>query len=198
MNPIPVILNGRYATLKPMHETHVEDLWAVAQDPAIWEFNPSPVRNIESMRQYVLYALSQQNEKKQLPFVISENKSGKIIGSTRFYDISIQHKGLSIGYTWLSPAFWRTSINTDCKFLLLSHAFDTLSAIRVQLKTDLRNIRSQNAIKRIGAKQEGIFRKHMILDSGLFRDSMFFSIIDDDWQSVKMDLGKKLESPDVS
>ncbi|MCE9501792.1 MAG: GNAT family N-acetyltransferase, partial [Leptospira sp.] len=153
---------------------------------------------IESMRQYVLYALSQQNEKKQLPFVISENKSGKIIGSTRFYDISIQHKGLSIGYTWLSPAFWRTSINTDCKFLLLSHAFDTLSAIRVQLKTDLRNIRSQNAIKRIGAKQEGIFRKHMILDSGLFRDSMFFSITDDDWQSVKMNLEKKLESPDAT
>jgi RimJ/RimL family protein N-acetyltransferase len=133
----------------------------------------------------VCKALEQMNT---IPFVIIDKESQKIVGSTRFYDISVPNKGLEIGSTWLTPAMWRTSVNTECKYLLLKHCFETIGTIRVQFKTDSRNIRSQRAIERLGAVKEGVLRNHMILPDDYVRDSVYYSIIDREWPVVKLRL----------
>ncbi len=128
------------------------------------------------------------------PFATVENESGRAIGSTRYFDIRPEHRGLEIGWTWLGVAHQRTAANTECKRLLLVHAFDVLGALRVQLKTDARNLRSQRAIERIGAVREGVLRAHMILPDGFVRDSVMYSITRADWPAVKSKL-EALEAP---
>jgi RimJ/RimL family protein N-acetyltransferase len=120
-------------------------------------------------------------------------KSGRVAGATRYLNIVPEFRGLEIGGTWYGLGFQRTAVNTECKYLLLQYAFETLSCIRVQFKTDSRNVRSQRAIERIGAKHEGILRNHMILPDGRFRDSVYYSILDNEWPGVKDNLAKKLE-----
>ena len=118
--------------------------------------------------------------------------SGRVAGATRYLNMAPEHRGLEIGGTWYGADFQRTAVNTECKYLLLEYAFETLGCIRVQLKTDERNLRSQRAIERIGAKYEGILRNHMILPDGGYRDSVFYSIIDSEWPGVKKSLEEKL------
>ncbi|RAP73795.1 GNAT family N-acetyltransferase [Paenibacillus montanisoli] len=182
MDVNPITLIGDNVMLVPMEADHAEGLLEAGRFPEIWEITQGKMASPADAEAYVKKAL---NQPASLPFVIIERASGRIVGSTRFFDISAVDKGLEIGSTWLTPSVWRTPINTECKFLLLRHCFDMLGTIRVQLKTDLRNTRSQRAIERLGAVKEGVLRNHKILPNGIIRDSVYYSILDREWPAVK-------------
>ncbi len=186
----PVILNGKYVRLEPMTEDHIPGLAEIGVGQTFWDFMLyGRMDSVEDMRNWVRDILSRAQNGTDLPFVSIHVASGKVAGATRYLNIMPKDRGLEIGGTWYGTDFQRTPVNTECKYLLLTHAFERLGCIRVQLKTDLRNVRSQKAIERIGAKREGILRNHMILPSGQFRDSVFYSILDSEWPEVK----KRLE-----
>jgi RimJ/RimL family protein N-acetyltransferase len=178
----PVVLTGSKVELIPMEAGHIEGLYEAGNYPEIWTVNQGRIASLDDAKEYVRKALHQAGA---VPFVIKERTSGKWLGSTRFFDISDQNRGLEIGSTWLTPTVWRTPINTECKYLLLKHCFETLGTIRVQLKTDSRNTRSQKAIERLGAVKEGVLRNHMILPDGYVRDSVYYSILDREWPAVQ-------------
>ncbi|HEY6042612.1 MAG TPA: GNAT family protein [Anaerolineae bacterium] len=194
----PVTLEGKYARLEPLALPQAEDLFVAAQSPEIWLYLPAnPSHEPGAMREWISATLELEKSGTILPFAIIDRASGKAIGSTRYLDIQRANRGLEIGWTWLGRAYWRTAINTECKYLLLTHAFETLGAIRVQLKTDLRNAISQRAIERIGAVREGILRNHVIMPDGYYRQSVMFSIIDDEWPLVKPRLEEMLNGERV-
>jgi RimJ/RimL family protein N-acetyltransferase len=143
------------------------------------------VSNAAEMQQYVEAALSLQSAGTAVPFVTIERSSGKVVGSTRFANIDPDNRHVEIGWTWLNPRWWRTLINTEAKYLMLTHAFEQWQCIRVELKTSAKNHRSRTAIARIGGKEEGTLRNHMINHDGSYRDSVYFSILDDEWPGVK-------------
>lgn len=151
-----------------------------------------PVRTPEEMRAYIETALDEQAHGVSLPFAIVEKASGRAVGSTRYGNIDRAHRRVEIGWTWVARLWQHTSVNTESKYLLLRHAFETLRCIRVELKTDSLNERSRAAILRIGAREEGVFRNHMITASGRIRHSVYFSITDAEWPSVKAQLEEKL------
>ena len=187
----PVILNGKYVRLEPMTEDHIPGLAEIGVGQTFWDFMLyGRMDSVEDMRNWVKDILSRAEKGTDLPFVAIHLASGKVAGATRYLNIMPKDRGLEIGGTWYGTEYQRTPVNTECKYLLLTHAFERLGCIRVQLKTDLRNVRSQKAIERIGAKREGILRNHMILPSGQFRDSVFYSILDSEWPEVK----KRLEA----
>ena len=186
----PIILNGKYVRLEPMMEDHIPGLAEIGVGQTFWDFMLyGRMESVEDMRNWVRDILSRAQNGTDLPFVAIHLASGKVAGATRYLNIMPKDRGLEIGGTWYGTEYQRTPVNTECKYLLLTHAFERLGCIRVQLKTDLRNVRSQKAIERIGAKREGILRNHMILPSGQFRDSVFYSILDSEWPEVK----KRLE-----
>jgi RimJ/RimL family protein N-acetyltransferase len=185
-DPVPVTLTGTNVVLEPLAMEHAEELCALAQDPGIFRYTTfAPPVSPAAMQSFVEKALVALNSGVELPFVIRCPKTGQLMGSTRFLDIRRPHRALEIGSTWLGTRFQRTAVNTEAKFLLLSHAFEDLSAIRVQLKTDERNIKSQRAIERIGAKLEGTLRNQMILWDGFIRNAVFYSITHDEWPAVR-------------
>jgi RimJ/RimL family protein N-acetyltransferase len=192
----PIILEGQSVRLEPLSlERHHAGLSEVGLDEAIWRFNPSQVvRTPADMRAYIESALQQQATGESLPFATIDTASGRAVGSTRFGNIDGANRRVEIGYTWIAPPWQRTAVNTEAKYLMLRHAFETLGCIRVELKTDSLNQRSRNAILRIGAKEEGIFRNHMITYSGRYRHSVYFSIIDTEWPRVRAWLEAKLGS----
>ena len=188
-DPQPIRLEGRHASVEPLELRHAADLFEAGSDPAIWQYLPrGPLRNVADATDWIREALADQATGTQIPFAIIDAKSGKAAGSTRYLEIRREHLGLEIGWTWLGPAFQRTGINTECKHLLLCHAFDTLNAMRVQLKTDNRNAQSKRAIERVGGVPEGIHRAHMLMWNGDVRDSAYFSITRDEWPTVKQRL----------
>lgn len=185
----PVVLTGKYVRLEPMTETHIPALAEIGVGQNFWHFMLYGDMNTEEdMRNWVLDILSRAEKGTDVPFVAIHLETGRVAGATRYLNIMSHDRGLEVGGTWYGTDFQRTAVNTECKYLLLSHAFETLGAIRVQLKTDSRNERSQKAIERIGAKKEGILRNHMILLDGRHRDSVFYSILDTEWAVVKMNL----------
>jgi RimJ/RimL family protein N-acetyltransferase len=189
----PITLMGRVVRLEPISEAHVSDLAVAGADESIWRYMVyGAVGGEAPMRAWVRELLSRQALGTDLPFAVVHLESGRAIGSTRYLDIQRQHRGLEIGGTWYGLAYQRTAVNTECKYLLLKHAFEGLGCIRVQLKTDLRNERSQRAIERIGAVREGVLRNHMLLPDGHFRHSVFYSIIASEWPAVKARLEEKL------
>jgi N-acetyltransferase len=192
MDVQPVILNGNVVCLEPLRADHLSDLCAVGLESSLWKLIPTKVTDENSMNAYIQTALEDQRKGSALPFITRERSSGSIVGSTRFGNIDINNRRAEIGWTWIAPKWQRTVVNTEAKLLMLTHAFETWCCIRVELKTDALNERSRNAILRIGAKEEGIFRKHVICDDGRFRDSVYFSIIDTEWPTVKTELLKKL------
>lgn len=193
MNVEPVTLTGNVVRLEPLQATHVEELFRAAQDPTIWSFMPyNPSVSLEAMQIWLVDALEAQQRGKDVPFVIVKRRTEKIVGSTRYLTIMPKDRGLEIGGTWLAREVQRTSVNTECKYLLLRHAFETLDAIRVQFKTDSRNLPSQRAIERLGAVKEGVLRNHMILPDGYYRHSVYYSILDTEWATVKTNLEAKL------
>lgn len=189
MNISPITLQGQFVRLEPLSMNHLKGLCQVGLDDEIWRFMVYGwVRTEEDMRHWIAEILKRQELGSDLPFAVIDLKSGKAIGATRYMEIRPNDRGLEIGGTWYGRAYQRTVVNTECKFLLLQHAFEELGCIRVQFKTDLRNIRSQKAIERIGAVKEGILRNHMILPDGTLRHSVYYSIIAEEWQSVKTHL----------
>ncbi len=182
----PVTLTGRYARLEPLTEEHVLGLTAVGLEDSIWQYMPYGLMHDEDdIRRWVRGILAQASEGTDLPFAAIDLGSGCVAGSTRYLEIRPAHRGLEIGGTWYGAAYRRTRLNTECKFLLLEHAFERLGCIRVQLKTDSRNERSQHAIERLGAVKEGVLRNHLILPDGHVRHSVYYSIVDSEWPAVK-------------
>jgi RimJ/RimL family protein N-acetyltransferase len=188
----PVILEGRHVRLEPLTLEHTAQLSEVGLDADLWTWIPTPVRTQEGMSAYVQSALKEQAAGSALPFALIEKSTGRTVGSTRYGNIDRDHHRVEIGWTWVARHWQRTPINTEAKYLLLRHAFETLRCIRVELKTDSLNERSRAAILRIGARQEGIFRNHMITASGRIRHTVYFSIVDSEWPEVKARLEAKL------
>src|SRR5215207_3892458 len=186
----PVVLTGNHVRLEPMTEAHIPGLAEIGVGQPFWDFMLyGNLNTVDDMRGWVMDILARQKKGTDLPFVVLHLDSGRVAGATRYLNIMPQDRGLEIGGTWYGLEFQRTPVNTECKYLLLQHAFETLACIRVQLKTDLRNERSQKAIERIGAVKEGVLRNHMILPDGRYRHSVYYSVLDTEWPEVK----KRLE-----
>jgi N-acetyltransferase len=179
----PVTLRGSVVVLEPMRADHAEALAGIGLDPELWRWIPTPVTTADDMLAYVAKALEEQRSGISLPFVIVAQ--GQIAGSTRYGNIDLANRRLEIGWTWVAPAYQRTSVNTEAKLLLLTHAFERLGVNRVELKTDALNQKSRTAIARLGAVEEGTFRKHIVTASGRVRDTVYYSIIDTEWPTVK-------------
>jgi len=190
MNPQPITLTGRLVRLEPLTLAHAPDLFAAIRvDPAIWRWwSEPPPEAVDGMRAFVTATLQEQADGSVVAFAQIDQKSGVAAGMTTYMDIQRRHRGLEIGSTWLGKPWQRSGINTEAKYLLLQHAFEVLGAARVQLKTDLRNVQSQTAIARLGAVREGVLRKHKLVRDGYLRDSVMFSIIDNEWPAVKQRL----------
>jgi N-acetyltransferase len=191
----PVTLEGNSVRLEPLEESrHYAGLCEVGLDPDLWRLVPYRVTTPDEMRAYIRQALAAQAAGAALPFAKIERSSGRIVGSGRYMNIDTQNRRVEIGATWIAAPWQRTAINTESKYLLLRHAFETLGCIRVELKTDALNERSRKAILRIGATEEGTLRQHMITWSGRLRDTVYFSILDSEWPSVKLLLEEKLRA----
>ena len=185
----PIILQGKYVRLEPMTEAHAPALAEIGVGQPLWDFMVyGRMETADDMREWVQDILGRAEKGTDVPFVAIHIDSGRVAGASRYMNIMPNDRGLEIGGTWYGPEFQRTVVNTECKYLLLQHAFEKLSCIRVQLKTDLRNERSQKAIERIGAVKEGVLRNHMILPDGYYRHSVYYSILDTEWPSVKIRL----------
>jgi RimJ/RimL family protein N-acetyltransferase len=185
----PVILPGRFVRLEPLSEEHVSGLTAIGLEDSIWQYMPyGLMRNEADIRRWVRGMLALAAEGTDMPFAAIDLMSGRVAGATRYLEIRPAHRGLEIGGTWYGAAYRRTRVNTECKYLLLEHAFERLQCIRVQLKTDSRNERSQRAIERLGATREGMLRNHLILPDGHVRHSIYYSITDSEWPGVKAQL----------
>ncbi len=185
MKVTPIELVGQKVKIRPMELNDLNELYDAGNSQEIWAYMPMSMQSLDDMKRLIDDALQAREQGTEFPFVIIAKDSQKIVGSTRFLDISPANRSLEIGWTWLSPVVWRTSINTESKYLLLRHCFETLGTIRVQIKTDGRNQRSQKAIERLGAVREGVLRRHRIMYDGFVRDSVYYSIIDQEWQLVK-------------
>jgi N-acetyltransferase len=188
----PVTLEGRHVRLEPLTRAHHPALSAAGLDPELWRWIPQPVRTPEEMATYIETALADQARGTALPFATVLKSSGQAIGCTLYGNIERAHRRLEIGWTWIGRPWQRTAVNTEAKFLQLRHAFGTLGCIRVELKTDSLNQRSRTAIARLGAREEGIFRNHMITSSGRIRHTVYFSIIDSEWPAMKARLEEML------
>ncbi len=188
------ILKGELIELIPLEENHFEDLEFLAREKSIWEFIPADMSNSNKCFGVFSSAIIEREKGTQFPFVIFDKQKMKIIGSTRLMEIYPVHKKLEIGWTWLHPDYWSTPVNLECKLLLLTFCFEELKVIRVQLKTDENNIRSQKAIQKIGAQYEGILRNDMLRENGTKRNSAYYSIIDSDWETIKIELTEIFEN----
>lgn len=188
----PVTLAGRHVRLEPLDLQQVDALAEAGADPAIWTWYPQRNDRPEAMRAFVQTALDWQAAGTALPFAQIDVASGRVIGSTRLAMIDAPNRRAELGWTWLTPSFQRTPANTESKYLLLRHAFETLGLVRVEFKTDSLNQASRRALARIGATEEGVFRNHMIVEGGRLRHSVYFSVIDSDWPAVKAGLERKL------
>jgi RimJ/RimL family protein N-acetyltransferase len=188
----PVTLEGPRLRLEPLSRAHHGALCAVGLDEELWRWIPAPVRTPEEMTAYIAFALGEQARGAALPFAVVDKESDRVIGSTRYGAIEPAHRRVEIGWTWLGRPWQRTATNTEAKYLLLRHAFESLGCIRVELKTDSLNERSRAAIRRIGAREEGILRNHMITASGRIRHTVYYSVVDSEWPEAKVGLERKL------
>ncbi len=188
----PVTLDGLHVRLETLSLEHHPALCDAGLDEELWRWTTAFIRTPENMRKYIETALKELAEGTALPFATVDKASNRVVGSTRFANIDRFNRRLEIGWTWIARPFQRTVVNTEAKYLMLRHAFETLGCIRVELKTDSLNERSRRAILRIGAKEEGVFRNHMICADGRLRHSVYYSIIDSEWPEVKTGLEEKL------
>lgn len=188
----PVVLDGKFVRLEPMEAGHVDALWEAGAEPELWRWTVSNIASRDDMQRYVETALDEMRRGVSLPFVTVEREAGQIVGSTRFGNIDTENRKVEIGWTWIDTRWQRTHVNTEAKLLMLTHAFEVWKCIRVELKTDKLNEKSRNAIRRIGATEEGILRNHMITETGRLRDTVFFSIIESEWPQSRAALEEKL------
>nr|WP_280521487.1 GNAT family protein [Paenibacillus mangrovi] len=180
-----IVLEGETVRLVPMEDRHKAELSRILLSAQVWEFTWRTIKTAEELDQVLTTALENKINGSQLPFTIVDQMTGAIIGTTRIGDIDMKNRNVEIGWTWLSPDYWRTRVNTECKYLLLRHCFEELKLIRVQFSVSGQNVRSQRAVERLGARKEGVFRKHRIKPDGSIHDNIFYSIVDDEWPDVK-------------
>jgi RimJ/RimL family protein N-acetyltransferase len=185
MDIAPVILDGERVRLEPMRADHLDALTAAGAFDELWKWTHARATTRDSMQEYMSSALADAERGVSLPFVTIDKAAGRIIGSTRFGNIDRENRRAEIGWTWITPAFQRTYVNSEAKYLMLSHAFDVWGCIRVELKTDVLNEKSRQAMLRMGATEEGILRKHGITYSGRFRDTIYYSVLDTEWPEVR-------------
>ena len=183
-----LVLENDRARLEPLTEVHYDLLWPIAQQEVLWRYTSAKIKNEEDFKKYFDQAISERKSGLSYPFAIFDKLENRYAGSTRFGNISFEHKRVEIGWTWYHPELQRTGLNRACKFLLLSYGFEKLGLHRIELKTSSTNEKSQLAISKIGAKKEGILRKHMINEDGTRRDSVMFSIIDDEWPAIRQSI----------
>jgi RimJ/RimL family protein N-acetyltransferase len=191
----PVTLAGRYATLEPLARGHEAAVRAAAADGELWRLWYTSVPAPDRVPAWLDTALAMRESLGAMPFVIRDNASGEIVGSTRYFNVDAANRRLEIGHTWHAQRAQRTAVNTECKLLLLTHAFETLACIAVEFRTHFFNFASRRAIERLGAKQDGILRQHQVLPDGTLRDTVVFSIISPEWPAVKRHLAFLLERP---
>jgi len=187
-----VELKGELVTLVPLNKTHRDELVKAASDGALWNLWFTFAPSEDTVDTYIEFALSEKTLGRSLAFVVINNRTKKIIGSTRFCHGEKAHRRVEIGYTWYAKSFQRTGVNTECKLLMLTHAFEVINAIAVEFRTHWHNHASRNAIARIGAKQDAILRNHMIEPDGALRDTVVFSIIEGEWPAVCKSLKYKI------
>jgi len=192
----PVTLEGAHVRLEPLSlERHWDELSIVGLDPELWRWMVVRVETAEDLRRYCETALEEQAAGRALPFATVERAGGRVVGSTRFGAIALPHRRVEVGWTWIARPWQRTVFNTEAKYLMLGHAFEVWGCRRVELKTDARNTRSRGAMLRIGCREEGTFRKHMITERGATRDTVYYSVVDDEWPAVKARLEELLRWP---
>ncbi|MPR33711.1 GNAT family N-acetyltransferase [Salmonirosea aquatica] len=184
----PIQLEGQKVDLVPLEKSHRDDLLLAAADGELWNIWYTSVPSESTIDKYLETALQEQADGKSLPFVVVDREKGTLIGTTRYCNAEPEHRRLEIGYTWYAKSFQRTGVNTECKYLLLRHAFESLDTIAVEFRTNWFNYRSRNAILRLGAKQDGVLRNHRIDKDGILRDTVVFSIIQPEWKTVKRSL----------
>jgi RimJ/RimL family protein N-acetyltransferase len=193
--PTPITISGELVTLVPLAKEHAASYFVIGQEPVIWDFlSPDPFHTVADAARWIDTMFARRDRAGDVTFSVYDNASQQLAGSTSFLDIRTRDAGLEIGSTWYGKPFWRTHVNTASKLLLLTHAFDELGAIRVQLKTDARNTRSQRAIERLGAVKEGVLRCHMIYPNGFVRDSVMYSITCNEWPDVRARLEMMLDA----
>jgi RimJ/RimL family protein N-acetyltransferase len=194
VNVAPVTLEGAFVRLEPIRPEHGPKLWEAARDAVedIFTWIPYPMRTTEDFERWTDKALDEQARGESIVFVTVERTSGAPVGSTRFMNIDRANRRVEIGSTWIVPRWQRTAINTEAKYLMMRHAFETWSCFRVELKTDALNQRSRDAILRIGAREEGTLRRHVVTWTGRVRDSVYFSVLDSEWPAVKAGLERRL------
>jgi|SRR5579862_676704 len=192
---LPLTLEGAVVRLEPIRRDHAELLWEIAKDNLddIFRWIPYPMKTPDDFRKLVDKAVDEQQRGESVVFATVERQSERVIGSTRFMNIDRQNCRVEIGSTWIAPDWQRTAVNTEAKYLMLRHAFEVWKCIRVELKTDALNQKSRTAIARIGAKEEGTLRRHLITWTGRVRDTVYFSILDSEWLEVKTSLEKRLD-----
>ncbi len=191
--PKPIVLDGDHVRLEPIELRHAADLYEAGNDESIWRYKWVPMpQSLDEVRQWVEDVTQSMARGNEIAYAIVHKAEQRAIGSTRYLNISPAHRTLEIGWTWIGTKYQRTVVNTECKYLLLTHAFEQLGAVRVQFKTDARNEPSQRAIERIGAVKEGVLRKANTTHTGYVRDSVYYSIIDDEWPAVKQRLEQYL------
>ena len=196
MDPRPVVLVGAHVRLEPLAPAHAADLFVAGSEPSIWSYLPRPaLRSEDDARAWIEEARAALAAGEQVPFAIVDTHGGRAIGSTRYLDVRREHRGLEIGWTWIATAHQRSAVNTEAKRLLFTHAFDELGALRVQLKTDARNLRSQRAIERLGAVREGVLRSHVFAGDGVLRDTVMYSVLAGEWPAVRARLDRALAPP---
>lgn len=191
----PVILESERIKLVPLESSHYEDVLTVANDKRIWEFMTMDGGNRDILQVHLKSVVLGRANGEKYPFVVIDKLTNRIIGNTMLHSLFPEHRKLEIGYTWYHPDYWATDYNTECKLLLLTFCFETLKTVRVQFQTSDKNIRSQKAIQKVGGKLEGVLRKERVKPDGTFRNSVMFSIIDDEWPDVKKMLHEKLKKP---
>jgi len=190
----PFSLEGRYVRLEPLRPEHATVLWEVAKDHLadLFQWIPYQLNSLEDFQAFNRQVLEEQARGLTIPFSTVERGSNQVVGTTRFMNMDLANRKVEIGSTWIAPRWQRTAVNTEAKYLMLCHAFEVWKCLRVELKTDALNQRSRRAILRLGAKEEGTLRKHMLTYNGRQRDSVYFSILDTEWPSVKARLGAAL------
>jgi len=192
--PLNVALEGPSVRLEPLASAHTEELRVSGSDPIIWRWMPTGTAPAEGsgMDDWVAAALLEAEAGERVPFAVIDRASGEVIGSTSYLELRPKHRGLEIGWTWYARERWGTGVNAACKLLLLEHAFERAGAIRVEFKTDRRNERSRAALAKIGAQFEGVLRNHRILTDGGYRDSAYYSVIDEEWLALRAGLEEQL------
>jgi len=194
----PVTLSGQHAWLEPLGTEHLDEVRAAVADGELWKLWYTSVPSPDKVGDWLAIALDMCERLGAMPFVVREmhnGQPGKVVGATRFFNVDETNRRLEIGHTWYAQSVQRTAINTECKLLLLTHAFETLRCIAVEFRTHWMNHQSRAAIARLGAKQDGVLRNHQRMPDGSLRDTVVFSIIESEWLTVKRHLQYKLEQP---